>query len=207
MVLNVLTWLLEQLGDASGNLNVFIGSYGYLAVFILMTLEAAAVPIPSEVVLPLIGLLAAQGIFSLPIALAIVLIAGIIGMFVDYYIAYFFGKDVVYKHMGIFHIKKKNLDDFDDAFRRNGKFTVFITRMMPLVKALINFPAGFAMMNKKEFIVYSVAGSLVWDLVLIMVGYYGLASSNVYVVMSVIAVFAVVIYAIYKLGVSKMRKA
>lgn len=206
MVLNILTWLLEQLGDASGNINVFLSSYGYLAIFVLMTLEAAAIPIPSEVVLPLIGLLAAEGVFSFPIALVVVLIGGVIGMFADYYIAYFFGKDVVYKHMSIFHISKKNLDDFDDAFKRNGKFAVFITRMMPLVRALINFPAGFAMMDKKEFILYSIAGTFVWDLVLMLVGYYGLASSNIYIVMSVTAIFAVLIYAMYKIGIAKMRR-
>ena len=206
MVLDLLSWLLEQIGGASGSLSVFLGSYGYLAVFTLMTLEAAALPIPSEVILPLIGLLAAEGTFSFPIALAVVLVAGVVGMFIDYYIAYFFGKDVVYKHLGMFHISRKSLDKFDEAFDRNGKFAVFITRMIPLVRALINFPAGFAMMNKKTFLFYSVAGALIWDTVLMSFGYYGLASSNVYIVMTGIAIFAIAIYVVYKVGMAKMKK-
>ena len=111
MVLDILAWLLEELGDASGSLNVFLTSYGYLAMFILMTLEAASLPIPSEVILPLIGLFVAQGAFSFPVALVVVLMGGVVGMFIDYYIAYFFEKDVVYKHLGMLHISKKSLDE------------------------------------------------------------------------------------------------
>ncbi len=206
MVFDILAWLLEQLGDVSGSLTTFLGSYGYLAIFILMTLEAAALPIPSEVILPVIGLLAAEGTFSFPIALAVVLAAGTVGMFIDYYIAYFFGKDVVYKHLEFFHIRRESLDHFDEAFVRNGKFAVFITRMIPLVRALINFPAGFAMMNKKTFLVYSVGGALIWDTILMAFGYYGLASSNVYVVMTGIATFAIALYVVYKVGISKIKK-
>lgn len=206
MVFDVLASLLEALGDASGSLNVFLNSYGYFAIFVLMALEAASLPIPSEVILPLVGLLVAQGTFSLPLALAVVLIGGVVGMFIDYYIAYFFEKDVVYKHLGMLHISKKSLDEFDGFFSRNGKFAVFITRMIPLVRALINFPAGFARMDKKTFLIYSVAGALVWDAVLMSFGYYGLSSSNGYIVMSGIAILAILIYMAYKVGMAKMKK-
>lgn len=184
----------------------FVYGYGYLALFILMVLESAALPIPSEIVLPLGGLLAAKGVLNVYLVFAVVLVAGFIGMAIDYYIAYFLGKEVVYKRLQQFHIKKEDLDAFDRWFEKNGGFTVFIARMLPEVRALVSFPAGFAFMPKKKFFAYSMVGTAIWDFSLITFGYYALNANNAYVVMISVAIFAIVLYTIFRLAMRHGKK-
>ncbi|MDE1824781.1 MAG: DedA family protein [Candidatus Micrarchaeota archaeon] len=198
--------LIAPLTGTYASINTFVGAYGYLAIFILMALEYASLPIPSEIVLPLIGLFAARGTLGFLPALLVVALAGLVGMGIDYFIAYYLGKDVVYKHASMFHIKKQQLDDFDAWFSRNGSFAVFIARLIPVARGLVSFPAGFAMMNKRAFFLYSFAGALIWDVALMLFGYYGLSSSSVSVTISAIAIFAVAIYIIYRLALSGIRK-
>ncbi len=183
-----------------GSVAALVDKYGYVALFILMVLESASFPIPSEVVLPLAGVLAAKGLFNIYAAFAIALGAGIIGMAADYYIAYWIGKDVIYKHLRAFRIKRESLDSFDRWFERNGAFAVFIGRLLPEVRSLVSLPAGFAMMPKKKFFAYSIAGTIIWDTALMTFGYYALNAQNVYVIMVSIALFAVAMYALYKVA-------
>ncbi len=202
-MINVLSSLHLFFGEAS----TLVTAYGYPALFILMLLESAALPIPSEVVLPLAGLLAARGVFSVYLVLAIVLISGILGMAIDYYIAYFLGKDLVYKHLRRFHIKKESLDSFDKWFERNGAFTVFIGRLLPEIRGLVSFPAGFAAMPKKKFFAYSIAGTAIWDVALVSFGYYALNANNAYVVMVAVAAFAIVLYAIFRMATKRVKRS
>ncbi len=183
-----------------------ITQYGYYAIFALMLLEAAAFPVPSEVVLPAVGYLAAIGAVNPVVGFAAVIAGGIIGMGVDYYVAYFLGKDVVYKHLSLFHIRKERLEAFDAWFAANGAFAVFITRLIPLVRALINFPAGFAMMPVRKFFLYSIAGTLVWDAMLIGFGYYALSLSSFPIVVAAVFVFALVLYLVYHFTMRRMSK-
>src|ERR1019366_789956 len=133
--------------------------YGYLALFVLMTLESASLPIPSEILLPAAGFLAARGYFNFGGALLISLIAGVLGIAIDYYIAYKLGRTFVYKHMHAFHVTKRQLNNFEAWFREEGNFTVFVTRLIPVVRGLISFPAGFAEMPLERFFFFSIAGS------------------------------------------------
>ena len=201
-----LSSLIGPLVGTYAGINAFVGAYGYLAIFVLMALEYASLPIPSEIVLPLIGLFAARGTLGFLPALLVVVVAGLVGMGIDYFIAYYLGKDVVYKHASIFHIKKRQLEDFDAWFSRNGSFAVFIARLIPVARGLISFPAGFAMMRKRDFFVFSTIGALIWDVALMGFGYYGLGSDSFSVIISAVAVFAVAIYVIYRLAASGIRK-
>ena len=179
--------------------------YGYAALFILMILESASLPIPSEVVLPVAGLFAVQGIFNFYFTLVIVVIAGIIGISIDYFIAYFLSKDVVYKHLQLFHIKKETLENFDRWFNRNGVFAVFSMRMVPVLRGLVSFPAGFAAMPKKQFYAYSILGSLIWDVILMSFGYYALQGSTTEIII-VIGIVGIALYAVYLLIEWRMKK-
>lgn len=205
ILLSILSSLLGLLTNSYGAINALLMHYGYYAIFLLMTLEYASMPIPSEIVLPLIGFFAAKGTFDFLLALIVVLISGIVGMAIDYYIAYFVGKDVVYKHLEFFHVSRERIEQFDDWFNRNGSFAVFVSRMIPIARGLVSFPAGFAMMEKRKFFLYSTLGALIWDVALMTFGYYGLASSNISIVVSAVAVFAVAIYVIYKLGIAQLK--
>ncbi len=203
----ILTSLLQGILTGAGTvLTSLLNSYGYLAVFVLMTLESASAPIPSEIVLPLAGLLAAQGAFNIYLVFVIVLVAGIIGITIDYYIAYYLEKDVVYRHLKDFHIKQEHLDAFDRWFERNGAFTVFIGRLLPEIRGLVSLPAGFAKMPLRKFYGYSIAGMAVWDIALLVFGYYALNAHNAYIVMIAVAIFAVALYALYRLAARRMAK-
>ena len=87
-----------------------------------------------------------------------------IGSVIDYAIGYYLGKEVVYKHLQLFHVKKHDLDNFDAWFAKNGIAAVFFTRFIPILRTVINFPAGFAKMNLKKFLSYTFAGVLIWDI-------------------------------------------
>jgi membrane protein DedA with SNARE-associated domain len=183
-----------------------IATQGYLAVFFFMILEAASFPVPSEIVLPAIGYFAARGEMNLLLGFASALIVGTVGMAIDYYIAYFLGKDIIYKHLGFFHIKKESLLAFDAWFAENGDFAVFVSRLLPVVRSLINFPAGFAEMPFSKFLLYSVIGTAMWDVLLIGFGYYALSVDNAYAVAGAIVAFSVVLYVVYVVAMKRIRR-
>jgi membrane protein DedA with SNARE-associated domain len=183
-----------------------ISAHGYLSIFFFMLLEAASFPIPSEVVLPIVGYFAAEGAVNPFLGFAVAILGGIIGMGIDYYIAYFLGKEVVYKHLRLFHIKKEQLLSFDEWFEKNGEFAVFVSRLIPLVRGLINFPAGFAEMPLKKFFAYSILGSAIWDAILMGFGYYVHSVRDVYLVMLALIVFSVALCVVYLIAMKKIRK-
>ena len=186
------------LGLLFGSASAIISQYGYLAVFALMVLEAASLPIPSEAVLPLVGYLGATGSMNVAYGFIAAIAGGIVGMTIDYYIAYFLGKDVVYKHLHLFRIKRESIEAFDSWFEKNGKFTVFVSRLIPLVRGLVNFPAGFAEMDLGHFYIYSLIGMLIWGAVLIAFGYYALSTSSFTMLITALALFMIVLYVIYR---------
>ncbi|MGC8479717.1 MAG: DedA family protein [Candidatus Micrarchaeia archaeon] len=191
----------------SGTASVAIlNKYGYLAIFILMILESASLPIPSEVILPIAGVIAFQGVLNFYLILVVATLAGIIGITIDYYIAYLLSKDLFYKHLKFFRVKKETLDNFDAWFNRNGVAAVFFMRMVPVLRGLISFPAGFSGMNKKKFYLYSILGSLVWDVLLLSFGFYALGTSNVATAIILMSILAVGLYLIYTIVNKKLKK-
>ena len=129
-----------------------------------------------------------------------------IGITVDYFIAFFVGKDLLYKHIEKFHIKKTDLEAFEKWFEKNGAFAVFIGRLIPVVRGLISFPAGFAEMDKKQFYVYSIAGSIIWDAILMGFGYYALSTKNIYFLTVSLALFGIILYLLYTKLLKGIRK-
>jgi membrane protein DedA with SNARE-associated domain len=183
-----------------------IKSYGYAAILLLMTLESSTLPIPSEVVLPLAGLFAAKGALNILIVILVSMLGSAIGFSVDYYIGYYLEKDVVYKHLSYFHIKRRDLDDFSDWFDHNGAAAVFITRLIPVLRTVISFPAGFAKMPKRKFFLYSLSGALIWTVVLTLFGFYFLSAHSAVFVMESIGAFALILYVIYALARKHMSR-
>lgn len=193
------------LSGATSVITSIMQQYGYFGIFGLMLLEGASLPIPSEVVIPLAGYFAAQGALNLPLAFIAVLAGSVAGLLIDYYIGYFLGKGVVYKHLKFFHVKQKTLDSFDAWFNRNAVAAVFITRFIPEIRALMSFPAGFARMPMKKFLAYSVAGNIIWDSVLILFGYYLYGQqNNLVVIFGAIGLFSLVLYMIFRYTMKKI---
>ena len=206
LTLSIISFIDSLIHGSTNVINAFIKSYGYAAIFTLMAFESSSLPVPSEVVLPIAGLLAAKGTLSFWISLVVAMLGSILGSVADYAIGYYVGKDIVYKHLQLFHIKRQSLEDFDKWFERNGLAAVFLTRLVPIVRTFINFPAGFAKMNFKEFIIYSIIGMLIWDVVLMAFGFYLLSANNAVTVLAAIGVFAILLYLVYRFAMKRMKR-
>jgi membrane protein DedA with SNARE-associated domain len=151
--------------------------YGLLAIFITMALESACVPIPSEIVVPYGGILAAQGHLPLDgipgIALVVLVatLANLTGSAVAYAAGRWGGRALVLKYGRYVLMSHHHLDMADRWFERRGQITVFLTRMMPGVRTFISVPAGVARMPFGRFALYSFLGAVPWNLALAYLGY------------------------------------
>ncbi len=203
VILQAAASILTAFNGSVAGISSFMLTYGYVAIFLLLVLEAASIPIPSEITLPAMGYLAAVGDLNLGLALLVAFAGSVVGMAIDYYVAYFFEKDVVYKHVNLFHVTKEQLDRFDAWFSRNGPFAVFVTRLLPVLRGLINFPAGFAKMPVSRFYLFSLPGVIIWEVVLTLFGYYAL-TANIYVASVAAAVFVAVVYVLYRIARKRM---
>lgn len=149
-----------------------ISDIGYVGVFTATLLEYACFPLPSEIILPFIGYLASIGSITLPGAILISSLAGILGSLFCYYLGYFGGKPVLdfitskYKGAG------KPINSAKNWFDKYDKVSVLLARLLPLARTYISIPAGIARMNVFVFILYSSVGIVVWNILLISLGYY-----------------------------------
>ncbi len=186
----------------------FIKNYGGIAIFFSMLLESASLPIPSEVIMPFAGILVKEGILKNFIVIFVFSVLGsLIGVLIDYYIAYFIEKDLVYKHLKWFHIKKETINTFNEWFNENGSFAVFFARLIPVVRGLISFPAGFSHMNLKKFVFYSFIGIFIWNLSLMLFGFYFLSQNiaHLYILLIIISLFMLLLYFIYRIFLIKIK--
>lgn len=204
--LSIVSFITALIFHSYNTVSMFIKNFGYTAVFVLMVMESSSVPIPSEVVLPLAGFFSAKGALSFPLALLVAVSGSMVGSVIDYTIGYYVGKEVVYKHLRFFHIKKQDLDNFDRWFEKNGIAAVFLTRLVPVIRTVVNFPAGFARLSLKSFLFYTLIGLVIWDFVLMVFGYYILSVNSAVIVMAGIGVFALLLYIIYNFSMKRMKK-
>jgi len=147
----------------------FIGSAGAAAVFVLMTLESACIPIPSEAIMLFAGFSVSKG----ELTLVEIVIAGVAGNLVGSWIAYavgYYGRLDLLEKNKLIHISPKHLKWADDWFARYGNWTVFFSRMLPIIRTFISLPAGVAKMPFWRFSAYTLLGSIPWVLALAIVG-------------------------------------
>jgi membrane protein DedA with SNARE-associated domain len=144
---------------------------GYAGLFILMVLESASLPIPSEVVLPLAGYIVYLGKMNLALAVLDGTVALVVGALIDYYLALKLGRPVVYRLMGRIGVSSSSLDKGERWIDSKGASTVFIARFVPGLRAVISIPAGLLRMKLRIFVGLTFIGSFLWSLVLIYVGF------------------------------------
>ena len=149
---------------------------GYLGVFLLMVMESATLPVPSEVVLPLGGYLVWQGRLEFWSTVAVATVGSLVGTMVDYAIGYFLGRPAVLRYGRIVRFSEKRLETTERWFGSHGKSVVLLARFVPLLRTLIAFPAGLVKMDVERFLAYSAVGILVWDIALVYLGF--LAGQN-----------------------------
>ncbi|MEX0755383.1 MAG: DedA family protein [Actinomycetota bacterium] len=154
-----------------------VARYGYLAVFVLMVLESACVPVPSEVTMLFGGALASVG-FAAPgqeLDLVWVALWGTFGNLVGSWIAYAagsWGGRPLFDRFGKYLlIRQHELDKAHDWFERYGEAAVFFSRLLPVIRTFISLPAGVVRMNFWKFTLYTVLGCLPWTFALAWVGY------------------------------------
>jgi membrane protein DedA with SNARE-associated domain len=162
-----------------GFIQTAIENYGYLAVFALMVLESACIPIPSEVTM-LFGGAAANATFASSVGadhlnFLVVGLLGTVGNLVGSWIAYGVGKaggrPLIERWGRYIFLRPHELDRAEVWFADHGETAVFVSRLLPVVRTFISLPAGVAEMPFARFSTYTFAGCLPWTFALAGVGY------------------------------------
>lgn len=148
----------------------FIATWGYLAIALLMALENACIPIPSELILGFAGYLVSIGQINFAEAVVAGIIGGMLGSIVTFYIGYWGGRPFINKYGKYFFMKKSHIDTAQRWFDKYGVKAVFFSRMLPVVRTFISLPAGFAGIDIKKFIIFAFAGTLPWTVLIIYIG-------------------------------------
>ncbi len=147
-----------------------VAELGLAGIFVLMVLESACIPIPSEATMLFAGFNVAEGEYSLVAAVAVGSLANLVGSWIAYAIGRAGRVDVLEKHGAKLHITRSHLEWADRWFERHGDATVFFTRMLPIVRTFISLPAGVAKMPFWRFSVLTLAGCVPWVLMLTVIG-------------------------------------
>jgi membrane protein DedA with SNARE-associated domain len=163
MIQSIIDWLVNA-----------ISTIGYPGVFISVFLESFFAPIPSEIILPFSGFVASTGKMNLFIVIIIATVAAYLGSLPFYFIGRWGEKPVINfinKYGKYLFIQQKDVDKVFGAFDKYGKGVVFFGRLIPMIRTLISFPAGVAKMKFARFSMYTLLGSLSWNILLTYAGY------------------------------------
>ncbi len=147
-----------------------IASGGYAAVIILMAIQSACIPIPSEVIMPLAGYALAHSQTQLILLATVASLASNLGSVPAYWVGARGGRPMVERYGSWLLLSRRDLDRVDHFFVRYGSITVLVGRMLPIVRTFIAFPAGVAKMNQTRFHIYTFIGSWPWCYALAYIG-------------------------------------
>ncbi len=190
----------------------FANDLGYPGIIILMAIESSFIPFPSEVVIPPAAYLAYQGKLDIFLVILCGVIGSLIGAVVNYVLAMWLGRPLVYilvekKWAKFLLLSKKNVEKAEGYFLKYGAMSTFLGRLVPAVRQLISLPAGFVRMNFWIFLFFTFLGSAFWVSILAFLGYFFGSNQELFeryygeiAIFIVIAVILFVgIYAFYKL--------
>src|SRR5215467_4118351 len=158
------------IGILSGFIVATIAKLGYAGIILLMAIESACIPLPSEIIMPFSGYLVSRGEMNLWWVGVAGAFGCVVGSLVAYWVGMYGGRPVIEKYGRYVLISLHDLDIADRWFARRGELIVFGSRLLPVIRTFIAFPAGVARMNLGRFIVYTFLGSLPWCLGLAYVG-------------------------------------
>ncbi len=148
----------------------FIGSWGLPAVFLLMVLESACIPVPSEAIMLFAGFAVSKGDMSLAGAVSVGVAGNLFGSWLAYWVGLYGGRPFIDRYGKYVLLRHHHLDIAEHWFARYGAIAVFFSRVLPIVRTFISLPAGMARMPFWKFTLYTAAGSVPWVL---MLGYVG----------------------------------
>jgi membrane protein DedA with SNARE-associated domain len=179
----------------------FISTTGYVGIFLLMILESALIPIPSEIIMPFSGFLVTSGKLH-PIA---VILAGslgnLVGSVLTYYIGIKFGRAFIIKYGKYIFFKENHLEFTDKLFKKYGDRISFVGRLLPLIRTYVSLPAGIGKTNLAKFVFYTFAGSVIWNTMLTFAGiqlgnnWENIDKYSIY--LDIAAIFAIVVFIVW----------
>ena len=149
----------------------FVDQAGYVGVLVMMTLESTFVPLPSELVMPQAGYLAATGKMNIWIAVLMATIGSVLGALINYGLAYWLGRPFLMKYGKYLLCPPHKFAKMETFFLRHGEVGTFTGRLVLGVRHFISFPAGLARMNLARFCLYTGVGAGLWATVLAWIGY------------------------------------
>lgn len=147
-----------------------IATLGYSGIVLLMAIESACIPLPSEIIMPFSGYLVSTGQMNLWLVALAGAVGCVLGSLVAYWVGMKGGRPLIEKYGRYLLVSTHDLDLADRWFEKRGEIIVFVSRMLPAIRTFIAFPAGVARMNLKRFVIYTFAGSFPWCLGLAYVG-------------------------------------
>ncbi len=147
-----------------------ISALGYGGIVLLMAIESACIPLPSEIIMPFAGYLVFRGEMSLQGAAIAGAIGCVVGSIPAYYLGLYGGRPLIERYGRYLLVSRRELDLADRLFQRHGQWVVLVGRLLPVVRTFIAFPAGVSRMPMVRFIVYTLVGSYPWCLGLAWVG-------------------------------------
>jgi membrane protein DedA with SNARE-associated domain len=159
MITKLTVWLLSLSAGAA-----------YTIVFVLMVLQSACIPIPSEIIMPFAGYKLGHSISNLLVLTAVASIASNLGSIPAYWLGAHGGRPMIERYGRFILLSHRDLDLAEKFFARYGSITVLLGRMLPIIRTFIAFPAGIARMNQVRFHIYTFIGSFPWCFALAYIG-------------------------------------
>lgn len=193
----------------------FLGSINYGGIVFLMAIESSFLPLPSELVIPPLAYLAAQGNLNIFLIVIAGVIGSVIGASINYFLSLTLGRVIIFRLINTklakaLLLNEKKLIKAENMFLENASWSTFWGRLIPVVRHLISIPAGFCKMNFWRFLLMTTLGSFIWVSILAVFGYFlGSEQALILKYASEIsyAFFIIFVLAIvYKVGRNKKRK-
>jgi membrane protein DedA with SNARE-associated domain len=144
---------------------------GYPGIVLLMAIESSILPLPSELVMPPAGYLAAKGQMNAWIAIAAGTVGSVIGALANYALAVFVGEPVLRRYGKYVLMSEHKLDKTEAYFRRHGEISTFVGRLLPVIRHLISIPAGISRMALARFVSFTALGAGIWCAILTYLGW------------------------------------
>ena len=183
-----------------------VSSWGYAGIFVMMFLESSFFPFPSEVAMIPAGYLAHKGEMSLALAFISGTLGSLLGAIFNYYLCYFFGREIVLKYGKFVGITHEKMDKFEAFFNKHGEISTFNSRLIPGIRQYISLPAGLAKMNIFRFCLFTTLGAGIWCAVLLGVGYFLATNPDKQTLLTITIVLLAVVAIISAIYILKQRK-
>ncbi len=161
MLESFVQWLLDRFRDL-----------GYPGIVVLMAIESSTLPLPSELVMPPAGYLAAKGEMNIAVVVACGVLGSLLGSLANYGLARWLGRAFFLRLGRYVLLTEKGLDRSERYFAAHGEISVFMGRMLPVVRHLISIPAGIARMSLLRFVLFTGLGALMWCTILTGIGWF-----------------------------------